>query len=160
MFLNPLPVSPTPIIIIIIIVHQHPHYNQTIIKTNVLTKLHEDWTINVTLKNCLAPGGHIFQWTRPFSNSTELLLRQIVLTSQTAPHTGWPYWTKNKTSRVLTRKTAPPPDIIGKNVLTKFHKDWIINVLRTINVASRVLTRQNVDDGVITKAHHEHVVLR
>ncbi|KAH3751306.1 hypothetical protein DPMN_185859 [Dreissena polymorpha] len=39
---------------------------------------------------------------------------------------------------------------------------------QTINVASRVFTRQNVDDGrrkmddgqkAITKAHHEHVVL-
>ncbi|KAH3874335.1 hypothetical protein DPMN_037577 [Dreissena polymorpha] len=51
----------------------------------------------------------------------------------------------------------------GTNVLTKFHED------QTINVASRVFTRQNVDnarrtthDGqkAITKAHHEHVVLR
>ncbi|KAH3873121.1 hypothetical protein DPMN_036347 [Dreissena polymorpha] len=53
--------------------------------------------------------------------------------------------------RVLTRKNAPPPgshvfqptgiifelvqDIIGMNLLTKFHED------RTVNVASRVLTR-------------------
>ncbi|KAH3806385.1 hypothetical protein DPMN_134706 [Dreissena polymorpha] len=37
----------TLIIIIIIIIHQHPHYNY-IIKTNILTKLHEDWTSNVT----------------------------------------------------------------------------------------------------------------
>ncbi|KAH3769537.1 hypothetical protein DPMN_170810 [Dreissena polymorpha] len=32
------------------------------------------------------------------------------------------------------------PGIIGTNVLTKFHED------RTRNVASRVFTRQNVDD--------------
>ncbi|KAH3838109.1 hypothetical protein DPMN_111515 [Dreissena polymorpha] len=41
----------------------------------------------------------------------------------------------NVTSRVLTRKIAPPlwwPYIIGMNLLTKFHED------RTINVASRV----------------------
>ncbi|KAH3741381.1 hypothetical protein DPMN_048106 [Dreissena polymorpha] len=43
-------------------------------------------------------------------------------------------------SRVLTRKTAPPPwwpYIIGTNLWTKFHED------RKINVASRVLTRKN-----------------
>ncbi|KAH3824425.1 hypothetical protein DPMN_126261 [Dreissena polymorpha] len=51
---------------------------------------------------------------------------------------------------------------MGANVLTKFHED------QTINVASRVFTRQNVDDArrtthdgqkAITKAHHKHVVL-
>ncbi|KAH3769158.1 hypothetical protein DPMN_170406 [Dreissena polymorpha] len=40
--------------------------------------------------------------------------------------------------------------INGTNVLYKFHED------QTINVASRVFTRQNA----ITKTHHEHVVLR
>ncbi|KAH3695926.1 hypothetical protein DPMN_083385 [Dreissena polymorpha] len=89
-------------------------------------------------------------------------------------------WAKIVTSRVFTMNTAPPPGghlhedlasnifelsrcINGTNVLTKFHED------QTINVASRVFTRQNVDDGrrttvdgqkAITKAHHEHVVLR
>ncbi|KAH3825891.1 hypothetical protein DPMN_127775 [Dreissena polymorpha] len=38
----------------------------------------------------------------------------------------------NVTSRVFTRKNAPPRDIIGMNLLTEFHED------RTINVASRV----------------------
>ncbi|KAH3843320.1 hypothetical protein DPMN_116834 [Dreissena polymorpha] len=55
------------------------------------------------------------------------------------------------------------PGINGTNVFTKFHDD------RTINVASREFTRQNVDaarrttdDGqkAITKAHNEHAVLR
>ncbi|KAH3872174.1 hypothetical protein DPMN_035389 [Dreissena polymorpha] len=103
-------------------------------------------------------------------------------------------WAKIVTSRVFTRllyshirNTAPPPGghlhedwasnvtstvftsfelsrgINGKNVLTKFHED------QTINVASRVFKRQNVDyarqtthnrQKAITKAHHEHVVLR
>ncbi|KAH3755418.1 hypothetical protein DPMN_190114 [Dreissena polymorpha] len=61
--------------------------------------------------------------------------------------------TINVASKVLTRKNAPPPgghvfiatipifeliqDIIGTNLLTKFHKD------QTINVASRMLTRKN-----------------
>ncbi|KAH3727031.1 hypothetical protein DPMN_052956 [Dreissena polymorpha] len=100
---------------------------QDINKTNLLTKFHEDWTINVpsrvlTRKNAPPPGGHFHED------------RKI-----------------NVASRVLTRKNAPPPgghvfqptgiifelvqDIIGMNLLTKFHEDW------TINVASRVLTR-------------------
>ncbi|KAH3717048.1 hypothetical protein DPMN_059828 [Dreissena polymorpha] len=74
----------------------------------------------------------------------------------------------NATSRVLTRKIAPPlwwPYIIGINLLTEFHEDRTINVASrvknapplgdyknlltifhqdwTINVASRVLTRKN-----------------
>ncbi|KAH3842602.1 hypothetical protein DPMN_116100 [Dreissena polymorpha] len=38
---------------------------QEIIRTNVLTKFHEDWTINVTprVKNVSPPGDHIFQPT-------------------------------------------------------------------------------------------------
>ncbi|KAH3897442.1 hypothetical protein DPMN_021630 [Dreissena polymorpha] len=62
------------------------------------------------------------------------------------------FWTTNVTSRVLTRKTAPPhggnvfhstgtifelvQDIIGTHVLTMFHEDW------TKNVTSRMLTRK------------------
>ncbi|KAH3867691.1 hypothetical protein DPMN_030824 [Dreissena polymorpha] len=79
--------------------------------TNLLTKFHEDWTINVASR---------------------------VLTRKNAP----PLVAKvhdegkiNVTSRVLTREIAPPlwlPYIIGMNLLTEFHED------RTINVASRV----------------------
>ncbi|KAH3790110.1 hypothetical protein DPMN_168305 [Dreissena polymorpha] len=73
-------------------------------------------------------------------------------------------WAKNVTSRVLTRETAFPTgghlhedlalnvtstvfeldrDIIGTNLLTKFHED------QTINVASRVFTNKcgRTDDG-------------
>ncbi|KAH3892255.1 hypothetical protein DPMN_016370 [Dreissena polymorpha] len=105
-----------------------------IIGTNVLTKFHEDWTINVTStssrQNCLPPGGHFHK-----------------------------DWTINVTSRVF----EIDQDIVGTNLLTKFHED------QTINVASRVLTRQNVvkrqqtthnGQKVITRAHHDHVVLR
>ncbi|KAH3741424.1 hypothetical protein DPMN_048149 [Dreissena polymorpha] len=56
-------------------------------------------------------------------------------------------------------------DIIETNLLTKFHEDW------TTNVASKELTRQMLtphnaqrtmhdEQKAITKAHHEHVVLR
>ncbi|KAH3794707.1 hypothetical protein DPMN_148245 [Dreissena polymorpha] len=86
--------------------------NQHIIKTNILTKLHEDWASNVT--------STVFELNRGINRT---------------------------------------------NILTKFHED------QTINVASVVFTRQmltphdaqrTTDDGkkAITKAHHEHVVLR
>ncbi|KAH3834421.1 hypothetical protein DPMN_107746 [Dreissena polymorpha] len=123
---------------------------QDIIGTNHLSKFHEDRKINVasrvlTRKKCPAP------W-RPYI---------IGINRMTKFHEDW---TINVFSRVLTRfyyshqrKNAPP---LGShtNLLTKFHGDW------TINVASRELTRQmlTTHDGqkAITKAHHEHVVLR
>ncbi|KAH3831818.1 hypothetical protein DPMN_105089 [Dreissena polymorpha] len=96
---------------------------QDIIGTNHLTKFHDDRTINVASR---------------------------VLTRKNAPP---PDRKINVASRVLTRKNAPPPgshvfqptgiifelvqDIIGMNLLTKFHED------QTINMASRVFTRKN-----------------
>ncbi|KAH3887207.1 hypothetical protein DPMN_011223 [Dreissena polymorpha] len=125
-------------------------------ETNVLTKFHDDWEKIVTSKvftrfryslrnTAPPPGGHVFQRT-----GTIFELNQ---------HTDW---ASNETSKVFTsfeliRGTN------GTNVLINFHED------QTINVASRVFTRQNVDDArrtthdgqkAITKAHHEHVVLR
>ncbi|KAH3876021.1 hypothetical protein DPMN_039301 [Dreissena polymorpha] len=109
-----------------------------IIGTNRMTKFHEDRTINVasrvlTRKNAPPPGGHIFQTTKNHFRT---------------------HATINVYSRVLTRKKAPPPgghvfqqtkiifelcykDIIGINLLTKFHDD------RTINVAYRKSTSRN-----------------
>ncbi|KAH3879320.1 hypothetical protein DPMN_003222 [Dreissena polymorpha] len=102
---------------------------QDIIGTNLLTKFHEDATINVastvlTTKNVTSRKTHVL----------------------TKFHEDW---TKNVTSRVFTcfhyihnfiEKTAPPPgghvfspiwtifklvcDINETNVLTKFHDDW------------------------------------
>ncbi len=98
-------------------------------------------------------GGHVFH---PTETIFELVQDFIGTHVPTKFHEDW---TKNVTSRVLTRfyyyshirKTATPPgshvfqptgtiyelvqDIIRTNVLTKFHEDW------TINVTSRVLTR-------------------
>ncbi|KAH3797105.1 hypothetical protein DPMN_150680 [Dreissena polymorpha] len=104
---------------------------QDIIGKNRLTKLHDDRTINVASrvlirKNAPPHGVHLHEDRK-----------------------------KNVAYRVLTRfyirKNAPPPgghvfqptgiiikrvqDIIGRNLLTMFHE------YRTINVASRVLTR-------------------
>ncbi|KAH3754123.1 hypothetical protein DPMN_188784 [Dreissena polymorpha] len=125
---------------------------QDIIRTNLLSKFHEDLKINVasrvlTRKNASPPGGH----------------------------------TINVASRVLTRfyyshirKNAPPlgshvfqanvsifeliQDIVETNLLTKFHKDW------KINEPSRELTRQmltphnsqrTTDNGRRTKGDHK-----
>ncbi|KAH3692884.1 hypothetical protein DPMN_193220 [Dreissena polymorpha] len=72
--------------------------------TNLLTKFHEDWTINVASREkCPAPGGHVFK-------ATKIIFDLI-------------------------------QDIIVTNLLTKFHDD------QKINVTSRVLTRnKNVSE--------------
>ncbi|KAH3736029.1 hypothetical protein DPMN_042589 [Dreissena polymorpha] len=99
--------------------------------TNLLTKFHDDRTINIASR---------------------------VLTRKNATPPWWPYIIRpnhltkfhdnrkiNVISSALIRKNAPPPatetilelikDIVGTNPLTQFHLD------RKINVASRVLTR-------------------
>ncbi|KAH3803721.1 hypothetical protein DPMN_131989 [Dreissena polymorpha] len=120
---------------------------QNFIGTNVLTKFHEDWPINVANIVTTAP---------PLAKKYWIInVTSRVLTRKNAtPPCGHfhEHWTTNVTSRVLTRKTAPPhgghvfhltgtifeliEDIIGTHVLTKFHADW------TKNVTSRVLTRK------------------
>ncbi|KAH3837720.1 hypothetical protein DPMN_111121 [Dreissena polymorpha] len=136
---------------------------QDIIGKNLLTKFHEDRKINVasrvlTRKKCPAP------W-RPYIIGMNLLAK----------------FHEDRTINVASREKCPTlgshvfqanvnifevfQDIIETNLLTKFHEYW------TINVASRVLTRQmltahdarrTTHDGqkAITKAHHEHVLLR
>ncbi|KAH3840832.1 hypothetical protein DPMN_114288 [Dreissena polymorpha] len=90
---------------------------QDIIRPNVLTKFHEDWTINLTstVKTALPPSGHVFL---PTGTIFELVKDFIGTHVPTKFHDDW---TKNVTSRVLTRKTATPPG-------TQFHEDWTINV--------------------------------
>ncbi|KAH3808830.1 hypothetical protein DPMN_137189 [Dreissena polymorpha] len=139
---------------------------QAINTTNLRTKFHEDWAINVTSrvltrlhyshisKAAPPPGGHIFQQTEIiFKLSLAIIKRNV----QTKFHEDWTIYV---TPRVLTcktvlppggHKTAPPPgghvfspiwtifklvrDINETNVLTKFHDDW------AKNVTSRVFTR-------------------
>ncbi|KAH3861074.1 hypothetical protein DPMN_024002 [Dreissena polymorpha] len=108
--------------------------------TNRVTKFRKDWTNNVAsrVKNAHPHGGHVFNQLEPFLNSSKISLGQIF----------WPNFMmigqKNVASRVLTRKNAPPPgghvfqptatifklvqDIIGTNLLTKFHDHQTINV--------------------------------
>ncbi|KAH3875483.1 hypothetical protein DPMN_038749 [Dreissena polymorpha] len=150
--------------------------NSRIKETNVLIEFHENWAKNVTSrvftcfhnihieKNAPPTGGHVFSliWTIfklvRHINKTHVLINF---------HDDW---AKIVTSRVLTRKTAPPigghlhedwalnvtstvfkldRDIIGKNLLTKFHED------RIINVASRVFTNKCGPTDGRTKTSHK-----
>ncbi|KAH3717597.1 hypothetical protein DPMN_060390 [Dreissena polymorpha] len=113
---------------------------QYIIKTNLLTKFHEDWTINVasrerTRQMLTSHNGR--QTTDDGQKAiTKAHLEHVVLRCA-----------KNHCSREI----CPAPvlkatktifeliqDIIGKNFLTKFHDDRKIN-----ENASRVLTKKN-----------------
>ncbi|KAH3728292.1 hypothetical protein DPMN_054246 [Dreissena polymorpha] len=102
-------------------------------KTNVLTNFHDDWAKIVTSrvftrKTALPTGGHVFQRT-----GTTFELNQHI----------------NK-ANILTNFELDR-DIIGTNLLTKFHED------RTINVASRVFTNKcgRMTDGRWTKTGHK-----
>ncbi|KAH3893544.1 hypothetical protein DPMN_017692 [Dreissena polymorpha] len=106
---------------------------QDIIGTNLLTKFHDDRTINMAsrVKNATPP------W-RPYIIGTNLVTkfhddRTINLASRALirkmPRAlSGHVFTETKTIFKLNQ------DNIGTNLLTKFHEDW------TINVASRVLT--------------------
>ncbi|KAH3882359.1 hypothetical protein DPMN_006294 [Dreissena polymorpha] len=90
---------------------------------SVLTKFHDDWakivTSRVFTRNTASPpGGHVFQQTRTIFELNQHIIKTNILTNF-------------KVSRGIMRK----------NVLTTFHEN------QTINVASRVFTRQNVDDA-------------
>ncbi|KAH3877160.1 hypothetical protein DPMN_001017 [Dreissena polymorpha] len=126
---------------------------QDIIETNLLTKCHEDWTINVasrvlTRKNAtpLCIGMNLL--TKFYEDQTITVASRV----KNAPPLGSHVFQANVTIFELIQ------DIIETNLLTKFHEDW------TINVDSRELTRQMLTphnrQKAITKAHHEHIVLR
>ncbi|KAH3711689.1 hypothetical protein DPMN_071361 [Dreissena polymorpha] len=110
-------------------------------------------------KTAPPPGGHVFQmFTTIFK-----LVPDIHITNF------HDYWAKIVTSRVFTRKTATPPGghvfqqtgtifelnihIIKTNILTKLQLSCgIIGTNIGQEMASRVFTRQNVDDGRKTDA--------
>ncbi|KAH3708287.1 hypothetical protein DPMN_067734 [Dreissena polymorpha] len=111
---------------------------QDIIETNLLNKLNEDWTIKVA-SNVLtrfydskmpAIGGHVFKATKTIF---ELIHPTINVASRVK--NGPPLGSHVFQARVSIFKLFQ--DIIGTNLLIKFHED------RKINVASRVLTRKN-----------------
>ncbi|KAH3876937.1 hypothetical protein DPMN_000790 [Dreissena polymorpha] len=132
--------------------------------TNVLTKFHEDWIINVasnpkyiirtnvltkfyeavlTRRNSPNPGGHVFSTDRNFTINVAIRVKNapppcgnVFQPTETIFEL---HQTINVASTALTshvRKNAPPPGghVIGTYFLTKFHEDL------TKNLASRVLT--------------------
>ncbi|KAH3720323.1 hypothetical protein DPMN_063220 [Dreissena polymorpha] len=126
-------------------------------------------------KTAPPPGGHVFS---PIG-TIFVLVRDINETNVLTKFHD--VWAKIVTSRVFTRVTAPPSGghgfqwtetifelnqhIIKTNILTKLHEDWASNVTstvftsfeldRTINVASRVFTRQMLTtDARPTKGDH------
>ncbi|KAH3873376.1 hypothetical protein DPMN_036610 [Dreissena polymorpha] len=88
---------------------------QDIIQTNLLTKFHEDWTINVASreltrfyyshiwKTAPPPGGHVFSSICTIFELVRDINKTNVLTKF---HDDW---AKIVTSRLFTRNTAPPP---------------------------------------------------
>ncbi|KAH3819787.1 hypothetical protein DPMN_121531 [Dreissena polymorpha] len=116
---------------------------QDIIKTNILTKFHEDQTINVTksVNKTNAPPPALIQDII----GTNLLIkfhddRTINMASgkNDLPPRGHVFqetgtiFHDHLTINVASRENAPPSDIICTNILTKFYED------RTKNVANRL----------------------
>ncbi|KAH3796730.1 hypothetical protein DPMN_150300 [Dreissena polymorpha] len=120
---------------------------------NLLTKFHEDRTINVASrvltrfyyshirKNAPPLGIHVFQ-----ANVTIFELIQVRKVWKNAPPLGSHVFQANVTIFELIQ------DIIQTNLLTKFHEDWTINVASKTSrplfhddwakiVTSRVFTR-------------------
>ncbi|KAH3810410.1 hypothetical protein DPMN_138802 [Dreissena polymorpha] len=114
---------------------------QDIIKTNVVTKCHDDWTINATSygkKNAPPRCGHIinvasrfFQQTKTIFELLQYIIETNLLTRKnTPPHSGHVF----HQTRIIFELIQ---DVIKTCVLTKYYED------RTINLASRVLMREN-----------------
>ncbi|KAH3859324.1 hypothetical protein DPMN_102042 [Dreissena polymorpha] len=162
--------------------------NRHIEETNVLTKFHEDWIKNVSSRvgHVLSPIWTNFELVRDINDTNVLTKFQDdwanIVTSRvftmflyshimnTSPPPGTHIsWASNVTSSVFTVFELDQ-DIIGTNLLTKFHADQTRHADQTIHVATRVFTRQNINDERRTtddarrtkgdpKSSHEHVVL-
>ncbi|KAH3707828.1 hypothetical protein DPMN_067244 [Dreissena polymorpha] len=108
---------------------------QESIRTNVLTKFHNDWTINPP------PGGHVFQpihlLSKIHENGTIYVASRVQKASTLVaiffnrPESFWNSFDEDRTihlaSLVHIWKNAPPYDIIGTNIVTKFHEDRTMN---------------------------------
>ncbi|KAH3846487.1 hypothetical protein DPMN_088788 [Dreissena polymorpha] len=103
---------------------------------NLLTKFHEDRTINVafrvlTRKNAPPPGGYVFQATGTiFKHDQDIIgtnLLTKVLTRKNASSLGSHVFQANVTIFELIQ------DIIETNLLTKFNKDWTINKMQILD---------------------------
>ncbi|KAH3704933.1 hypothetical protein DPMN_079995 [Dreissena polymorpha] len=99
--------------------------------TNLPTKFHNDWIINVaSIMQTRFHYSHIMKNGPPSDIIGVNLLNKF-----------HDYWTRNVASRALARKNAPPPGGYvfqpTHTIFKLFHDD------RTINVLSIVLTRKN-----------------
>ncbi|KAH3729801.1 hypothetical protein DPMN_055779 [Dreissena polymorpha] len=113
---------------------------QDIIGTNPLTKIHDDWKINVAStpfwKNAPPYDSHVFQAKVTIFKLIQDIIGTNLLTKFHEDRK------LNVAARVLTRKNSPPlaamknAPPLGKNTCSdqKFHEDW------TTNVTSRVFT--------------------
>ncbi|KAH3735079.1 hypothetical protein DPMN_041540 [Dreissena polymorpha] len=133
---------------------------QDIIKTNLLTKFDEDWTIR--------PLERSHSFTKAIYNHIRTIFNHI---RKNAPPPGG-HFHENLAINVASRENAPPhkchvfqptgvilklvKDIIGLNFLTKFHED------RTMNVASIVINAPSLGSHVfqantnlLTKFHED-----
>ncbi|KAH3735666.1 hypothetical protein DPMN_042201 [Dreissena polymorpha] len=115
---------------------------------NLLTKSHEDRTINVASRVLTR-----FYYSHKRNKSTALRVQTAHLFLFKVKRGVWWSFGVGTGDGLGKTKNAPPfgshvfqanvtifeliKDIIETNLLNKFHKDW------TINVASRVLTRKN-----------------
>ncbi|KAH3726132.1 hypothetical protein DPMN_051988 [Dreissena polymorpha] len=113
---------------------------QDIIETNILTKFHEDWTINVasrvlTRKNASPPGGH-FHEDREINVASRVLTRFYYSHKEKCLAPGGHVF---HTTGIIFDLVQ---DIIGMNRLTKFHE------FRTINVASIAKNAPPLDSHV------------
>ncbi|KAH3790672.1 hypothetical protein DPMN_168877 [Dreissena polymorpha] len=124
---------------------------------NLLTKFHEDWTINMVSrvhigKNAPSLCSHVFQ--AKFREDRKINVDSRLLTRKNVLPKFHEDWTKNVTSGVFTfvhyihiEKTAPPPgghvfspiwtifelvrDINETYVFTKFHDNWDFHIKST-----------------------------
>ncbi|KAH3791948.1 hypothetical protein DPMN_145438 [Dreissena polymorpha] len=153
--------------------------------TNLLTKFHEDRTIHLASrpykKQCPAPGGHVFKVTKTIFEliqditGTNLLTKRNAsapgIISELAQHIiGMNLLTEFHEDRTIN--VASRVINVASRVLTRFYYSHIqpykenasplgSHVVQA-NKAHVDATRRMTHDGqrAITKAHHEHIVLR
>ncbi|KAH3852969.1 hypothetical protein DPMN_095490 [Dreissena polymorpha] len=137
---------------------------QDIIGTNIVTKIHEDWKINVTSREkCPTPGSHVF---RPIVTIFELI-QDIIETYILAKL--YEDWNINVASTELTRQMLTAHD--GHKAITKahhdhfahlrgFHDDWAKNVTSRVHVIQMTgtifeLNSHIKETNVLTKFHEK-----
>ncbi|KAH3846539.1 hypothetical protein DPMN_088841 [Dreissena polymorpha] len=146
---------------------------QDIIETNLLTKFHKDWTINVasrvlTRKNAPPPGGHVFKATKTIFEHIQDIIGTNLLTKFHEDRK------INVASRVITRKNAPPPggyvfqptsiifelfqDIIWINLLTKKNAPPLDSHVFQANVTIFEHIQDIIETNLLAKFHEDWTI--